>query len=239
MKYSILFPYYNRYGQTLNTINNFYKLYGNRNDWEVIIAESYNNLNSTVLHDQLINIISYSNKLRINVKYVYPKRDNKFSPVILFNEAAKVSSGKFYIISNPETYHVTNILSQMDSHFDDHPGRYYVASCMNVDENGNALGWYQHSKVRNACYHFCTGISAELYRTIGGFDENYTNGIAYDDNDFINNIRFRKIKIVADDEMITAHQRHDSSYQQNMDLCKINENYYLNKWNFASSEMVI
>jgi GT2 family glycosyltransferase len=72
-------------------------------------------------------------------------------------------------------------------------------------------------------FHFCSALSKNNYQKIGGFDERYCNGIAYDDNCFYERIRLNGLKIVLRDDLLTYHIEHSRQYiSENMKLWGIN-----------------
>ncbi len=84
-------------------------------------------------------------------------------------------------------------------------------------------GWYNHSKYRPNAYHFCTAITKKNMNKLGGFDERFALGIAYDDDELIERVKsIVEIKFV--DDTIVLHQNHynpqSTSFQN-----KINKEY--------------
>lgn len=238
MKYSFLIPYYNRAGQFHNTLVSFYHHYMSRNDYEIIIAEDSKNITDINLHNQLLEIIEkFKNKLsiiKIDIS-IYT-----WNPCIAFNKAAEVASGEFFIITNPECFHMSDILQGFDEEFQKNPNCYILCSCLNKnkcklfikrfeDLNGENGSWYQHSIYRNAQFHFCNAISKENWSKIGGFDEDFVRGTSYEDADFRNRIRRISIPIILRDDLLTIHINHTSLWTDSK-LNEINRKIYINKW---------
>ena len=65
----------------------------------------------------------------------------------------------------------------------------------------------------------------------GGFDENYTRGIAFEDNDLLMTIMHHNIPIITRDDLVVVHIEHGVGYQSNRHLNEINRQYYMKKWN--------
>ena len=59
-------------------------------------------------------------------------------------------------------------------------------------------GWYQHSILNNRCLNFCTAITKKDLLELGGFDERFSNGLAYGDNEFILRITRKNMNKNAD-----------------------------------------
>lgn len=242
MKYSILYPFYKRAGHLHNTLISLCHHYYNRNDYEVIIAEDNKNISDKKEHTQLLSIIeNFSKKInikRINVPVI------TWNPCIAFNKAVQFAEGEFIIVSNPECFHYRNILKGLDEEFLKDESVYVVCSSRNRlnckffiksfwDLGGIDNKWYCHSIHRQGCLHFCTALSRKSWNKVGGFDEEYVNGIAYDDNDFINRVKNSGLKVIQRDDLLTIHMDHGDVYMHNPNkekLIDINRKIYQRKW---------
>jgi len=78
-------------------------------------------------------------------------------------------------------------------------------------------------------------ISKKLYNKIGGFDEGYDRGYGREDVDFLRTIIAKKIVVLANDNIMVIHMKHQKWPDQKR-LWKINKQYYRNKWRGASSQ---
>lgn len=242
MKYSILYPYYKRSGHLHNTLISFLHHYSCRDDYEVIIAEDFKNLTNEHEHTELLKVIErFKTKIRI-IHITIPIET--WNPCTAFNSAAETASGDFYLITNPECFHLANILEGLDEEFNKDPATYVICGCRNrvgckffiesFEELGGVDGaWYSHSEHRCACLHFCNAMSKENWEKVGGFDEEYKDGIAYDDNDFVHRVLRAQLKRVPRDDLLTIHINHAPA---NMDstkrklLEKVNWRVYHKKW---------
>lgn len=241
MKYSVLMPYYERANQLNSTLVSFDYHYSDRRDYELILIEDGKNNKNETEHRKLLNIIEKF-KDRININYKISPVSDSYNPSALFNQAAKEAQGVFLVITNPECVHKVNILQGLDEEFAKDPGVYVVCGC----ESGFGFNlnlksfdkfayshhmWYQHSKHRNVLYHFCTAISKENYFRIGGFDERFMEGIAYDDNDFRDNVIHNGITPILRDDLLVVHLEHQRfrSDENIAMLMERNKRLYLNK----------
>lgn len=219
MKYSILLPYYKRLGHLHNSFISLIYHYSDRDDYEVVIAEDSKNVRNKEDHDGLLNTISkFSDRIKIIHSTVSTETWN---PVLGFNEAASRASGEYFIVTNPECFHATNIFRGLDEEFEKDPNSYVICSSRNfkgckffIDEykdlGGKEAEWYQHSVYRNANFHFCTAISKKNWFNIGGFDNKYALGIAYDDADFRNSVYKARLPVKVRDDLFTIHIDHNS-----------------------------
>lgn len=168
------------------------------------------------------------------LKIIRLEQKNKWynNSCIPYNEGFKVAKGDKIIIQNPECYHFDDILSFVSNNLDS--AQYLSFGCFALDKhitdsckttynqeevylqindetkhstkNGMAC-WYNHFIKRPEAYHFCTAITADNLKKLGGFDEIYSLGIGFDDNEFIRRVKkFLPIKFV--DKVIVLHQNH-------------------------------
>jgi len=89
-------------------------------------------------------------------------------------------------------------------------------------------GWYNHSKHKANHLHFCSAIRREDLEALGGFDERYANGMAFDDNDLLTRIVRSGMAVQVIDSPFVIHQFHgatnyagnSAAYQRNAALFK-------------------
>jgi GT2 family glycosyltransferase len=80
---------------------------------------------------------------------------------------------------------------------------------INYVREGEAC-WYNHSKYRPAAYHFLSAITKKNMLSLNGFDERYSNGIGFDDDEFLHRIKLMGLEIKIIDEPFAVHQWHYS-----------------------------
>ena len=80
-----------------------------------------------------------------------------------------------------------------------------VNRSVNID---GETAWYNHSIYRPHMLHFCSAIMKKDLDDLGGFDERYALGIAYDDNDFLLRIKRKNMNIQIVDRPYVIHQFH-------------------------------
>ncbi len=73
---------------------------------------------------------------------------------------------------------------------------------------GSVTGWFNHSKYRPAYYHFCAGITKRNLDLLGGFDERYAFGTAYEDDEFVQRIKRLGLRMMIIDDISVIHQWH-------------------------------
>ena len=221
-KYSIVMPYLKRSEQLKNTIASFIHHYKDRDDYELVIVEDVKNRKDVEEHEKLLKTLKffddYADKVCIESEFF-----DCYNPAPLFNLGVEKSRGEFIVITNPEVMHHGNVLEGLDKAFAENKDQYVVCSCLNVVNYNELEGdienfyfepqmWYQHSKHRNAMFHFCSAISKVQYERIGGFDEIFSLGVAYDDDDFRETVKRNNIPFYLADDLLTLHQAHDSAF---------------------------
>lgn len=234
MRYSIVMPYYNR-SEIRFAFDSFCHFYSNRDDIEIIIVEDTKNFNSPEMHNKLLEIIEkYKTKLKISlildpcVSYNASTR---------YNRGVEKASGSIIMLTNPETPHTMDILSELDKV--DFSNTYIVCACSAmhlINDNGNFFDsvfkfyhWYQHA-TRNLLFHFCSSISKSNYEKIGGFDEEYSKGLAYEDANFVKRVEKANIKIVTRDDLVTYHIEHSRDYALSPEETEARININKNLW---------
>lgn len=90
--------------------------------------------------------------------------------------------------------------------------------CMTFDGES---AWYNHPVYRPRFTHFCSAITSENLRKLNGFDERFCNGIWYDDDYFLLQIRRLGLDIELCTDPFVLHQYHEISMT---DRNKININ---------------
>jgi len=72
-------------------------------------------------------------------------------------------------------------------------------------------GWYNHSQYKANWLHFCSAITQRDLEELGGFDERYANGMAFDDNDLLTRIIRKGMVVKVVDEPFVIHQFHGAT----------------------------
>jgi len=86
---------------------------------------------------------------------------------------------------------------------------------------------------RLAPYGWLYGIHRKHMESIGGWDEEYMKGLAFDDNDIMARLALEVGRFVIDGNCTVWHQSHPQvAYSDNMKGFNINKDYTLKKWGF-------
>lgn len=240
---SIVTAYYNRRELFIRTLQSISKT-RYEGDFEVIAVDD-GSRNEERLED-LTDIYPF-----LKVIYLDPSKKWYNNSCIPFNIGIKAAKGDKIILQNPECFHYDDILLKTEEKLDDK--NYLSFACFSLDKyttdhfesvfnadylrnlilqnniapiNDGDAGWYNHSKYRPQAYHFCTAISKKSMDKLGGFDERFALGIAYDDDELIERVK-KNVEIHFLDDTLVLHQNHynpqSTSYQNNT-----NKNYLYN-----------
>ena len=69
--------------------------------------------------------------------------------------------------------------------------------------------WYNHPQYRPLGYHWCCAITRDdLNELGGGFDERFSTGVAYDDDEFVFRVRTRGMNVEIPTSPLVLHQWH-------------------------------
>lgn len=224
---SIITAYYNRKQLFINTLKSI-KAQNSSYLLEVIAvddgSEEKERLEDLVIEFPFLKVI----RLEKESKWYH-------NSCIPFNIGFRAAHGDQIIIQNPECFHYGNILDYTENNL--LQNRYLSFGCFSLDKastdhieeifykkeiahvikknndlarNDGGIGWYNHSLYRPKGYHFCTAITAKDLKSLGGFDELYALGIAFDDDDFLSRIKKKKLDIRFIDDELVLHQNHYS-----------------------------
>tara|TARA_R110000868_G_scaffold157355_2_gene384559 strand:- start:349 stop:1098 length:750 start_codon:yes stop_codon:yes gene_type:complete len=166
----------------------------------------------------------------LKVIRVEPKDKWWINPCVPFNMGFKEAKGDIVIIQNPECKHVGDVIKRVSEMG---VNEYISFACYSLDEESTygsqkniqyinrgvtfdgQLGWYNHSRIRPVGYHFCAAIHKNRLDELGGFDERYANGVAYDDNEILVRIGRMGLNRMIVDEPFVLHQWHyNGNYQR-------------------------
>ncbi|MEJ7610070.1 MAG: glycosyltransferase [Ferruginibacter sp.] len=156
------------------------------------------------------------------------------NPCVPFNIGFAAARGEIVILQNPECLHCGDILKYVDENLQ--PNDYFSFASYSLDQattqrlsaaeiisdqflppvnflsiaavaDGDA-GWYNHSRYDPAGFHWCSAISREALSELGGFDDRYALGVAFDDIEMLQRIKQKSMDVKIIDEPLVLHQNH-------------------------------
>lgn len=116
-----------------------------------------------------------------------PRKDHALNPCVPINLAVRNCTNDMIVLTNPETEHRERVLDQMLDAWTG-PNDYVIAGCRDTVRGEWFAGAGRSMEGALAApgiqYHFCVLFHRDLFERLGGFDEDYRDGHAYDDNDW-------------------------------------------------------
>ena len=213
--------YYNRLPQLHHTLKTLIE--SKEKNFEVIIVDDFSDANN-----QLTNIKNKFPSLNITViemRSLIAKK-NYCNPCIPYNVGFRASKGDKIIIQNPECCHVGDVISYVNTNLNEKD--YITFHCWAADKTGttmlqqgkkidigNEVGkakWYNHELHRPVALHFTSAISRSNLIELNGFDESFSMGFNYDDNEFLQRIKNKGLNVKFISDPYVVHQYHRKSY---------------------------
>lgn len=203
---TICMAYHDREPQLLKTLESF---------------QGYEDIEVIIVNDsEPLNLKEYN----FPIEEIRVKNKTWINPGVNFNigfASALSKNPDFVIIQNPECYHMGDIVGTVRQRL---TSKNYISfACyslglgqdVDIKElnnrgavNNGDPAWYNHSKHRPEAFHFCCALTAGNLRKINGFDENFANGLGYEDNYWIHQIKTLGLKIDIIDDPFVFHQYH-------------------------------
>jgi glycosyltransferase involved in cell wall biosynthesis len=140
-----------------------------------------------------------------------PVKDHALNPCVPINRAVAHAAGDVIVLTNPEIAHRSPVLIAMADGLGPHD--YVLAACR--DTSGP---WLCASHVRpgengrgpmppGSGFHFCAMLRRSLFDRAGGFDEDYREGQAFDDNDWLFRLQRAGARFRMRDDLVVWHHR--------------------------------
>lgn len=238
---SIVMAYHNRLLQLMRTLNSIENSSFDKSKLEVIIVDDNSND-----ENKLYNIPNLYKKLNFKIITLDMYSKSWTNACIPYNIGFNYVMYDKVIIQNPECYHMGDVLCDFYNNIND--TNYISYGCYSIDYNtlisnsydkinivnerplyACANGWYNHSEINPKFYHFCAGITTNNLYKLSGFDEEYKDGIGFDDNEILHRIDNLKLKKQIVNNPFVIHQWHDSVYHytQNDNATEIEKKKFL------------
>lgn len=225
---SICMTHFNRKNQLLNTLYSIQRQGDVKDLCEIIIVDD---VSETPLSYQDFNIFD------LDIKLITIETKNKWwvNPVVGFNTAFNFISGEKTIIQNAECLHKTDIIRYVLENLKEN--QYIAMSTLAIPKeiteniskdtnlndviNQDGCEWYCHSIYRPEPFNFCSAIHTNDLRKIGGFNLQFSDGLWYDDDDFLRRMANSNIEIKIEDFQLAIHQWHPDFWHSRNDFTKL------------------
>lgn len=199
-KVSVVMAYINRKRQLQHTLDTISK--SQYKNLEIIIVDDGS------LQDQRVEDLVCQYDMEIIVIRIEPSEKRWINPCIPYNIGLSKSTGDIIILQNPEVCHVGDIIQYCKDNITDN--KYLTFSVINspsAEENEKIYkydgiiphwdvqqvftphSWYNHPTCRNSQFHFLSCMTRNTLNIVGGFNEQFKNGLSYDDDEFITRLR--------------------------------------------------
>lgn len=213
---AIVMTYFSREIQLLKTLDSF-RQYDPKDFFVVIVDDGSPE-----------DIILPELPFEVTVLKTYNKTWSQGDPA--WNYGFKITleqNPEIIIIQNAECYHSGNVLNYAKRVTDE---SYISFGCYSLSQ-GDAFkvinnrhinfdgesAWYNHPEYWPCGYHFCSAITAKNLVKLNGFDERFSFGVGYDDDDFLNRIKKLGLKIEITSDPFVFHQWHYGNRLLNYD----------------------
>jgi hypothetical protein len=234
-KYSIIMPWYRRHREFRLTWLSYMHWYGHRDDIELIIIEDGKNATDPEAHAWLHNYMGQVTHAGWGCQIIVdPDAGGSYCTSAKYNAGALAAMGDWLILTSVEVYHACDILGQLQCE----KSTYEVCACDSVHVPCEPRTYQELTQVSqfsqvyegpglSRLLHFCSCISKIDYLSIGGFDERFGTGIAYEDDSFRQRV-LRKMHAAPRYSLQSRHVEHPRLYlQSNPQLVDINRRLYM------------
>ena len=226
-KITIVISYYNRQNQLNTTLS-------------TIERSLHNNFGVIVVDDASIKPLivgGYSFPVHVISIDKDEKRINKWiTPATQINKGIKHAldlESEIIILQNAEARHCGDVLMYIEENLTQN--NYISMGCFSlsnkstydpgleqniksiIEENNKCAtdsehdSWYNHPLYRGTGYDFCSAVTKENMIKLNGFDEEFSSGICYCDDDMVRRVKVLGLKIDIPTEPIVLHQWHEGS----------------------------
>lgn len=231
-KASIIMAYHDRFEQLLFTMKTIIQT--KWSNYEIIIVDDASNDLSL-----LRSLIDQFN-ITIKIIRVEPYDKKWINPCIPNNIGIDFADSDIIILQNPECFYFGDVITELCTKVNDFnyvvcsclsiskENTYRLHQIENVsykeirkkiiplpvcsfEDSKETAGWSNHPVIKPKGYNFTSAITINNMKKLNGFDERFYNGIAWDDDEFLNRIKkFLSIEIMNVAQPFVVHQWHPS-----------------------------
>lgn len=132
--------------------------------------------------------------------WAYIQKDDTMNPARVFNKLAQMAQGERLFFMSSDCVVPPNLLTRTKD-FDLTKEAYHAQTI-----NGDGTPYCGPKRVTP--YGFFLGVSREAFNAIGGYDEEYLRGIAFEDTDFVTRLLRHYGTIAIDCSLRVIHMKH-------------------------------
>lgn len=132
-----------------------------------------------------------------------PAKQQPLATCVPINRGVEAASGDIIALSGVEMLHRRPVLEAMRDELERGDSNTYVSAAVWCGEQGR---WHAHSSL-GAPLNFMTMLRRDLWNRAGGMDEDYREGVAFDDADFVRRLMRAGMHYVIRDDLVVEHPR--------------------------------
>lgn len=156
-----------------------------------------------------------------------PEKAGAMSPCVPINRGVADSSGDVIALSCPEMLHTMPVLGQLRDELLRGDEFTCVSAAVWAPEQSC---WHVHSSLKSAPLNFLTMMHRTLWDRAGGFDEDYRQGMAYEDADFVRRLQRVGARFVIRDNLVIHHPRRGAKAKYTPEQHERNRLLFEGKW---------
>jgi hypothetical protein len=217
---SLILPYFNRQQAANKALELIGVMYHDL-DLEVIVVDDGSKPPfNPPLYSPLESTLSF-NVIRL------PEKEVAQASCTPMNAGVRGSYGDILAFSSVEMLHHKPILAQMRDELLKGDANTYVSAAVWCPSQNR---WHAHSSLNKPPLHFMTMLKRDLWNRSGGFDEDYREGMCFDDNDFVNRLLRAGMHYVYRDDLVVEHPRAGAKAKYMLHQHERNRRLYESKW---------
>ena len=136
-----------------------------------------------------------------------PEKKDAQATCVPINRGVEASKGDIIALSGVEMLHKKPVLQEMLKTLKEGTENTYVSAAVWCPEQNR---WHAHSSIRKYPLHFMTMMNRSLWDRAGGFDEDYREGVCFDDDDFVRRLLRAGMNYVFRDDLVVTHPRRNA-----------------------------
>jgi len=219
MRVIIVMTYFEREFQLRKTLSSFNST--KHKDFEVIIVDDGSRESPGIAgYDFPISLYKTKNKKWIDGSPAYNlgifKALEKKPDVIMLQSAEAYHVGDVikYVSKVTNKNYISFAcfnLSKLET-FRDHNIKEIVRDFNNHALNNEDNAWLNHKVIRQMGYHWCSAITPENMVKLNGFDERFSDGYCFEDDELLARIKILGLNVEITDYPFVVHQWHERNY---------------------------
>lgn len=196
---SVIIPFWYRQKELDRIIDQFIDFYSDLNI-EIVVVDDGCNPRAKI-----------NKQTKFPVKIInMPEKNEALNPCTVINRGVKEAVGEIILLTNPEIIFNENVIEKLL--FQLTSDNVYV-SASTLDRKTNT--WLSHPTEKlncgpipkNSSLHFCAMFHKSLFNKVGGFDESYREGSAWEDADFLWRLWAVDTQFKTLDDVIVYHEQ--------------------------------